>query len=217
MKQRFLLVLLGFMLVHNAVCAGECPFRMYPDQTVFDPSTYTTPNSICIFPDGRTTLNDAVSGNCNLYYGLLLDEYDYDSGWHHTNYPEQGLLLAGQGATLVLCDTTTAYLRSDAAFLTIGSQPIHGGGHSAISVGGQPIASAIAYWAPDPSCGVFAMQLYFNSPDINGDLRVNLADTIILSSDLSGTYNYRSDFNWDGLLNLSDVAIYSSAVGVSCD
>jgi hypothetical protein len=51
------------------------------------------------------------------------------------------------------------------------------------------------------------LNILFNSPDINGDLVVNLTDVILFAGDYYGAYNYRSDFYWDGNLNLSDIVI----------
>jgi len=51
------------------------------------------------------------------------------------------------------------------------------------------------------------LDIKFNSPDINGDLLVNLTDVILFATDYYGVYNYRSDFYWDGNLNLSDIVI----------
>ncbi len=57
---------------------------------------------------------------------------------------------------------------------------------------------------------------HFNSPDINGDLVVNLTDIAWFAGDYFGPYDYRSDFFWDGVLNLSDIALMAQAVGASC-
>lgn len=56
----------------------------------------------------------------------------------------------------------------------------------------------------------------FNSPDINGDLQVNLSDIAIFAADYYGAYNYRSDFYWDGIVNLSDLGFMAQGVGASC-
>ncbi|MFH1843139.1 MAG: hypothetical protein ABIF77_08005 [bacterium] len=51
------------------------------------------------------------------------------------------------------------------------------------------------------------LDILFNSPDIDGSLVVNLTDVILFAQDYYGAYNYRSDFYWDGNLNLSDIVI----------
>lgn len=58
--------------------------------------------------------------------------------------------------------------------------------------------------------------LRFNSPDINGDQRVNLSDVVILARDYHGEYHFRSDLAFDGVINLSDVARFAVHLGASC-
>lgn len=67
-----------------------------------------------------------------------------------------------------------------------------------------------ADWVP------IAPNILVNSPDINGDLTVNLADVGMFSSDFFGAYSFRSDFYWDGVLNLADVGRMATGVGGSC-
>ena len=56
-----------------------------------------------------------------------------------------------------------------------------------------------------------------NSPDITGDLVVNLSDIVAFAGDLQGgVAPYRSDFAWDGVINLTDMVIFSQALGVTC-
>lgn len=59
--------------------------------------------------------------------------------------------------------------------------------------------------------------LRYNSPDINGDGVVNLTDVAIFAGDYFGVYHYRSDFWWDGVLNLSDWAKFSEGYGTYCE
>ena len=61
------------------------------------------------------------------------------------------------------------------------------------------------------------VSLRFNSADINGDGIVNLVDTSLFSTDFFGPYQYRSDFYWDGVLNLADIARMAAGIGLSCD
>jgi hypothetical protein len=59
-------------------------------------------------------------------------------------------------------------------------------------------------------------QFHFNSPDISGDLVVNLSDVALFAADFYGAYNYRSDFYWDGVVNLQDLALLAQGIGASC-
>ncbi len=57
------------------------------------------------------------------------------------------------------------------------------------------------------------LQARHNSPDINGDLDVNLADLSAFAGDYHGVYAYRSDYNWDGAINLTDVSAVAAHYG----
>ncbi len=59
--------------------------------------------------------------------------------------------------------------------------------------------------------------LRFNSADINGDGAVTLPDVTQFSTDFFGEYHYRSDFVWDGVLNLSDVILMANGLGSACE
>ena len=72
------------------------------------------------------------------------------------------------------------------------------------------IVLAQADWSPI-SPGIWA-----NSPDINGDLAVNLTDVAIFAADFFGGYRFASDLFWDGAINLSDIPILAAAVGDVC-
>ncbi len=61
------------------------------------------------------------------------------------------------------------------------------------------------------------LSLRFNSADINGDGTVDLADVSLFAGDYFGEYQYRSDFFWDGVLNLSDLAPMASGFGITCE
>ena len=56
----------------------------------------------------------------------------------------------------------------------------------------------------------------FNSPDLNCDRVVNLTDVVLFAEDFYGAYAYRSDFYWDGMLNLSDVASLAGHITHAC-
>ncbi len=58
--------------------------------------------------------------------------------------------------------------------------------------------------------------LSYNSPDMNGDGSVNLADMGMFSTDFYGEYHFRSDFFRDGAINLSDVGQLATSFGANC-
>lgn len=55
-----------------------------------------------------------------------------------------------------------------------------------------------------------------NSPDINADMAVNLTDVAIFAADFFGAHSFRSDFFWDGIINLSDIPILAANIGDEC-
>lgn len=91
---------------------------------------------------------------------------------------------------------------------------LRGGGHC-----GPDETGDITLWIP--VCPNQMLELgsavYFNSPDINGDLRVDLSDMPLFVGDFFRAYTYRSDFNWDGQVNLSDLVMMTQGLGSSCD
>jgi hypothetical protein len=59
--------------------------------------------------------------------------------------------------------------------------------------------------------------IIYNSPDINGDLVVNLIDVSLFAEDYFGEgFWFRSDFEYDGVANLADIAKLSQAMGATC-
>jgi hypothetical protein len=95
------------------------------------------------------------------------------------------------------------------------SEPLAGGGWSqagaTVYVLGAPAADE--YGNPYP-----IVPLSVNSPDISGDLAIGLTDIALFVHDMHhNNYNYRSDFYYDGFINLSDVVVMASCIGVVCD
>lgn len=58
--------------------------------------------------------------------------------------------------------------------------------------------------------------LAFNSADMNGDGVVNLADVGLFSSAFFGAYTFGADFFADGVLNLVDVGRLATGLGGAC-
>ena len=59
------------------------------------------------------------------------------------------------------------------------------------------------------------LPLSVNSADLDGNLLINLADVGIFAADLAAGYHYRSDFNFDGVINLIDVARMAGGVATT--
>ena len=56
----------------------------------------------------------------------------------------------------------------------------------------------------------------FNSPDLDANGSVDMSDVVIFAGDYHGEYHYRSDFIWDGVIDLSDVVVMAAALGRGC-
>lgn len=60
------------------------------------------------------------------------------------------------------------------------------------------------------------LNIRHNSPDVNCNLVVNLSDLSLYAQDVFAGYNYRSDFYWDNILNLSDLVLMAQGSGAAC-
>jgi hypothetical protein len=60
------------------------------------------------------------------------------------------------------------------------------------------------------------LDIRWHGPDLNADLVVDLTDVVMFAMDYDGGYAWRSDFHWDGTLNLSDVVLLSTSLGAGC-
>ena len=92
--------------------------------------------------------------------------------------------------------------------------PLRGGGWSTgpvtVYLNGEPAFGPDLILHPP-------LPLRANSPDLNGDGAVNLADLSQFTQDLLGVYHFRSDLYWDAVINLSDVSLIAQGNGVVCE
>lgn len=129
--------------------------------------------------------------------------------------PEQIQLVPGTEAWSFCAGAAIADAPTDATGSTTFTGPFFAGGHSTpgdlveVVVSGEIVGSTTY---PD---GVAGLDLRVNSPDIDGDLLVDLADVGNFASDYNA-YGLRSDLVWDGLVNLVDVGAFSLSYGKSC-
>lgn len=65
--------------------------------------------------------------------------------------------------------------------------------------------------APGPD-----LPIAVNSPDIDGDRTVDIADVALFAFDYANGYAFRSDFTHDGQLSLADVGQMIAALGDAC-
>ena len=83
----------------------------------------------------------------------------------------------------------------------------------------QDLLEVYIYGEPASAFGsdIPPLPIYFNSPDISGDLAVDLTDITLFVQDLGAAEApFRSDLVWDGVINLSDITVFAQHLGASC-
>jgi hypothetical protein len=168
--------------------------------------------SVYTLPDG---VGDPLT-DCYLYGGsktdatITLTLLDANSEPVYL-FPFEDLWLETTMGGLVLCTGgSTADASTNAAGVTTWTGTVRGGGYSAdgeltqIYVAGDPLEQA-------------GLDMLWNSPDIDGNGVVALADVILFSQDYnSGTVVYRSNLYWDDVLDLADVIRLADGLGSAC-
>jgi len=130
-------------------------------------------------------------------------------------YPFEDLWLESSLGGLVYCSGgTVADASTDENGETTFSNPIAGGSYTDP---GSELTEVMVAGAAIAGGGV---DVQFNSPDISGDLVVNLTDIVNFTSLLGGDFSqhpeYAGDFNNDGVINLSDIVRFTSGIGAAC-
>ncbi len=207
MKSR-LMVTAFFLLSPMIATAGIGPCDMSYARIAY---SGTETLALTVLPDGsgsapaaaRTPYGILADATITLYLRDCLDLPIAD-------YPREDLWLESADGGLVLCPGgTIADVDTDAAGSTTWTTPLRGGGMSEslclVMINGFAVINSGAF------------EVRFNSPDMNGDLLVNLSDVPVFVGDFySGFYHFRSDFSRDGTVNLSDIVTIAQAVGSSC-
>ncbi len=70
------------------------------------------------------------------------------------------------------------------------------------------------YILPDGSGLALPQAVIFGGQQQDGAL--DLMDVILFTEDYYTSYHYRSDFHWDGALNLSDIGKIAAGMGHNC-
>lgn len=169
-------------------------------------SVYTLPNggghglNDC-YISGGVKVDATVTLTLNDGNGDPIFNYPFEDMWMETSPTVPGLVLCPGGSV--------ADLNTDINGQTTFSGAVFGGGASAtgdvtiIVVNGEVVVSG-------------SLNIQFNSPDINGDLTVNLTDVVLFAGAFYGAYSYSADFYFDGTLNLSDIVLLAQGNGTSC-
>lgn len=176
--------------------------------------------SVFVLPDGSgPPLTEA-----KLYGGLPVDAtivvgLTDNAGYPIPYFPWQDIWLDAEVPTDFVCMTSSTHgfsadANTDTNGETLFATSLAGGGWSEgpmwVYLNGDR-AIHPGFWVHPP------VALRFNSADIDGDGVVNLTDVSYFAIDFYGAYNYRSDFLWDGTLNLADVQLLAAGVGIGCE
>jgi len=209
--RKFIIVFAVFLVVGAAsfsLASGVpdptyCEVSFHPCELSCQAVMFNVPNGLgSAFTEART-LDERVDASIML---LIRD----GEGIPIVGYPAVDVRLAMPGGGTVFCPNgSIADGASDINGIMTWVNPLRAGGwsegHTLVMIDGQPLVG------DDDPC-----YLAHNSPDINGDLIVNLMDLGQLAQDYFGDYTFRSDFHYDGVVNLSDVPKFARNYGAAC-
>ena len=97
---------------------------------------------------------------------------------------------------------------TDSEGYTYFSAPLYGGGW---------VQDDLRVYVCNTPLAMPELPLWINSPDIDGDLEVNLSDVQLFAVDFYGAYAYRSDLFYDGVINLSDLNRLAQHLEADCN
>lgn len=207
------LIPIALMLISIAT-AGDVPFVAVADLQ-FAP---TEPVCLLVVPDG----SGSTFTESRLFGGQQIDAMIQfrlvdNLGNPIPFYPHEDVWLNFRNGTSAACGGWlgfTADADANADGMMQFAQSPRGGGSSIdpvyLIIGGAP-----AYSLDHSTLGPFTILV--NSPDIDGSLQVNLTDVTISAQDLTTGGVFRSDFNWDGAVNLTDVTMFARHFEATCE
>lgn len=207
MKSSFLIALLSVGLALPAAGDGVPDFGL-STLTVATPG----PVMVRVHPDGSgppfteafQLPGNVVDATVTL---LLLDEM----GDPISMFPAEDIWLQANNGGLVPCGGGAGLIpdrNTDQNGTTVWVSPPRAGGHTT--------GLALAYVNGIPLTSSVGIELRFTSPDLDGSGAVTLTDGGLFTQDLFGVYAERSDLNWDGVINISDVGLVAGAMGQGC-
>ncbi len=170
------------------------------------------PVMLRVHPDGSgPAFTEAYSmTNQRVDATITLTLRDY-GGFPIANFPAEDIWLQSGEAGLQPCGGRSGAQPdrdTDANGQTVWVAPPRAGGWTSgliqVYVNGMALATTAG------------LDIRFNSPDIDGDGRVNLTDGGMFSHDLFGAYAVRSDLNFDHVINISDAGQLRSTLGLGC-
>jgi hypothetical protein len=179
-----------------------------PDLELSTAEVATAGAVLFVRPDGNGhTFNQARLANGTVVDATITLTLVNYLGDPLPGYPAEDIWLETSGDGLVFpAGGTIADAATNASGQTEWFNPLSAGGctigeTTVVLVAGQPLNQD-------------GLELAFISPDIDGNLIVNLADLSTFSAAYSGAYNPCADMFYDSIVNLSDLALFSQAYGI---
>ena len=172
----------------------------------------TEPVSVFTVPDGQGNGFDTAFAYGGVTMDATITLYLVDmNGVPFVGYPAEDMWLETTEGGLASCPGgTIADADTDANGMTQWQEPLAAGGYT------DPVSELTIVFVSGGALSQPPLDIYFNSPDLSGDGLVDITDIAMFAQDLFGAYSYRSDFNWDGAINLSDVS-YMTTLGIGAE
>ncbi len=177
-----------------------------PDLCVLSNPAGTDGATVYTLPNGAgNAFNEARLGGAAVDATLTLTVVNSDAN-PIEGYPAEDIWLVTTGGGLVSCADVNPGAATDANGQTQWVDAIAGGGNSLA----EDCQAIIAGDAVPTTATV-----HFVSPDVNGDLQVNLTDVTLFTQGLDEG-DPDVDFNNDGTVNLSDITLMTQGIGAVC-
>jgi len=176
------------------------------------------PVSLLAVPDGSGTPFTAAfaQGGEVVDATVRFRIVEHGSGAPIQFYPWEDVWLEYDFTTAIGCNwaTFSADADTDENGTVEFTGPLEAGGYSqgtaTVMIAGVPARDEYLLLL-DP------LPISYNSPDLTGDLAVDLGDIATFTLDLGQGAGYRSDFNYDGVINLSDIVVLAQHLGTGCN
>jgi len=164
------------------------------------------------FTEARTLDGQVVDATITLYLkdsnGDEIVDYPIEDMWIAIDDCSQRPCFLPCDGAMPADDGTTADSNTDGSGVTTWVNPLRAGGWSegptVVYIDGDPLLNSL-------------LNMGHNSPDINGDRVVDLRDVQLFGYDFYAVeYAFRSDFAFDGDINLSDIPKMAQSIEAAC-
>lgn len=182
----------------------------------------TLPLSMYLLPNGSgTPFSACYDANGTVVVATIVVTLVDANGNRAINVPASSVRIEQSGSPLSWCSDTFYPPPAHAPNMADGPSNLSGQSIFTLAYhGGGFLPGPLQVWVKEVngnwSLVPSTLPVTFNSADITGDLAVNLGDVGIFAADYFGAYHYRSDFNNDSSVNLTDVQLLSNAIGITC-